>query len=118
MLVCASAADSFAVLFPGVAVAAVGIYSAIPIFWSFATGSLTGSAAASGLALINTFGSLGGFIAGYVTGWLRDATGGYQTPLTIMAVCLIVSGILAMLTVRTDSLSVTAPTTAPATRAG
>ncbi len=82
----------------GVSITAIGIYAAIPIFWSIAGESLTGAAAAAGLALINTVGSLGGFAAGYFTGWLRDLSGGYQAPFTAMAVCLILSGLLALTT--------------------
>ncbi|BBG03576.1 hypothetical protein C8E95_1926 [Pseudonocardia autotrophica] len=91
----AFAGDSFPVLLAGVTLAAVGIYAAIPIFWSMVSASLTGAAAASGLALVNTVGSLGGFLAGYATGWLRDATGTYTTPFVVMAVSLAVSGLLA-----------------------
>ncbi|MFC7659048.1 hypothetical protein ACFQV8_25430 [Pseudonocardia benzenivorans] len=28
-------------------------------------------------------GTLGGFAAGYVTGWLRDPSGGYATPFPV-----------------------------------
>ncbi|MEU8362691.1 MFS transporter [Nonomuraea sp. NPDC048882] len=98
VLICSYAGDSFPLLMLGVSITAIGIYAAIPIFWSIAGESLTGAAAAAGLALINTVGSLGGFAAGYFTGWLRDLSGGYQAPFTAMAVCLILSGLLALTT--------------------
>jgi MFS family permease len=96
VLICSFAGDSFALLLTGVVLAAIGIYGAIPIFWSIATGSLANASAAAGLALINTVGSIGGFIAGYFTGWLRDATGAYQAPFIVMSICLFASGILAL----------------------
>nr|WP_277875654.1 MFS transporter [Kribbella sp. VKM Ac-2569] len=106
VLLCAHAGNSFALLMLGVSIAAIGIYSAIPVFWTIASGSLSGPAAAAGLALINTIGSLGGFAAGYFTGWLRDLSGSYQQPFTAMAGCLVLSGLLA-LTTRKNSQRVT-----------
>ncbi len=104
VLTCSYAGHSFPLLIAGISFAAIGIFSAIPIFWSIASNSLSGPAAAAGLALINTVGSLGGFAAGYVTGWLRDLSGSYQAPFTVMAVCLVLSGLLA-LTTRPNSSS-------------
>ena len=38
-------------------------------------GFLTGSAAAGGIAFINSIGNLGGFVGPYAIGWIKDATG-------------------------------------------
>jgi MFS family permease len=43
--------------------AASGFIAAQPLFWTFPTRYLTGAAAAGGIALINSLGSLGGFLA-------------------------------------------------------
>jgi sugar phosphate permease len=43
--------------------AASGFIAAQPLFWTFPTRYLTGAAAAGGIALINSFGGIGGFIA-------------------------------------------------------
>ncbi|MGF6776861.1 MFS transporter [Paraburkholderia sp. GAS334] len=43
--------------------AASGFIAAQPLFWTFPTRYLTGAAAAGGIALINSLGSIGGFIA-------------------------------------------------------
>jgi MFS family permease len=43
--------------------AAAGFTAVQPIFWTLPTGFLVGGAAAAGIALINSIGSLGGFIA-------------------------------------------------------
>jgi MFS family permease len=43
--------------------AASGFIAAQPLFWTFPTRHLTGAAAAGGIALINSLGSLGGFVA-------------------------------------------------------
>lgn len=105
VLLCAFAGSSFPLLFTGVALAAIGIYGGIPVFWSIATGRLSGAAAAAGLALINTVGSLGGFVAGYFTGWFHDLTGGYQAPFLVMACALLASALLAITTLTTRRTS-------------
>lgn len=43
--------------------AAAGFVSVQPLFWTLPTGYLSGAAAASGIALINSLGNLGGFVA-------------------------------------------------------
>jgi MFS family permease len=43
--------------------AAAGFIAVQPIFWTLPTGFLVGGAAAAGIALINSIGSLGGFVA-------------------------------------------------------
>ncbi|MFD2796352.1 MFS transporter [Promicromonospora vindobonensis] len=47
----------------GLSIGAAGFISVQPIFWTLPTSFLIGAAAASGIALINAVGSLGGFIA-------------------------------------------------------
>jgi hypothetical protein len=56
-------------------IAAMGAFAALPTFWTLPTGFLTGSAAAGGIALINSIGNLGGFVGPYAIGWIKDATG-------------------------------------------
>jgi hypothetical protein len=41
----------------------MGIMTAQPIFWTFPTSYLSGTAAAGGFALINSVGAIGGFVA-------------------------------------------------------
>jgi MFS family permease len=60
-------------------IAAVGLSSTAPIFWSLPTAMLSGTAAAGGIALINALGNLGGFFGPYAFGLIKDATGGSFT---------------------------------------
>jgi nitrate/nitrite transporter NarK len=78
------------------AIAAMGIWSAVPVFWMFPTTFLSGTAAAAAIALINSFGNLGGFVGPFVTGMLREATGGFAAGLLAVAGMLFVAAILAM----------------------
>jgi MFS family permease len=81
----------------GIALAAVGILSAIPVFWVLPTGFLAGSAAAAGIALVAAVGNLGGFAGPAFTGVMEDSTGGFETPLTALAGLLVVGAALTLL---------------------
>ncbi len=65
-----------------------GLLSTIPLTWSLATAFLGGAAAASGIALINSFGNLSGFAMPYLIGYLRDTTGSTDLGLYILAIFL------------------------------
>jgi MFS transporter, ACS family, tartrate transporter len=77
-------------------VAAVGDLSTRGPFWALPTRFLTGSAAAGGIALINTMASLGGFVGPYAVGYVRDVTGSFAGGLTFLAVLLALGAAMAM----------------------
>ena len=52
-----------------------GVLTTIPQTWSIATALLGGTAAAAGIAVINSVGNLAGFVGPYAIGWLKDLTG-------------------------------------------
>ena len=79
----------------GLTIALVGITSARAIFWTIPTRFLTGIGAASGLALINSIGVMGGYFGPELMGLLKDATGGYLAGLLTMAGILALSTLLA-----------------------
>ena len=78
-------------------VCAMGVYAAVPTFWTLPTGFLTGSAAAGGIALINSIGNLGGFVGPYAIGWVKDATGEITLGLVLLAACSIMAGVVTFL---------------------
>jgi D-galactonate transporter len=65
--------------------AVAGVLSAFAPFWQMPTAMLAGSAAAGGIALINSFGNLSGFVGPYLVGWLKDVTGTTATGLYAVA---------------------------------
>ena len=73
---------------------AVGIYAALPVFWTLPTVALSGTAAASGIALINSVGNLGGYLGPYAVGWLKDWSGGYAAGMLFLSGALLMSGLL------------------------
>ena len=70
---------------------------------------LTGGAAAVGIALINTFGNVAGFAAGYVTGFLKDLTGSYVVPMFAVGGLMALSGILMVALSRWGRIERTGP---------
>jgi MFS transporter, ACS family, tartrate transporter len=73
----------------------------LPVFWSIPSGFLGKSAAATAVGLINSFGNLGGFVGPYIFGYLRTATGHYETGLWFLTACMFSAGLLAA-TIRSD----------------
>ena len=69
----------------------------MPPSWTLPTGFLTGSAAAGGIALINSIGNLGGFVGPYAIGWIKDATGEIMLGLVVLAACSIMAGVVTFL---------------------
>jgi ACS family tartrate transporter-like MFS transporter len=78
-------------------VAAVGDLSTRGPFWALPTRFLTGSAAAGGIALINTVASLGGFFGPYAVGVAREITGGFAGGLVVLAAMLLLASIASLL---------------------
>ena len=75
----------------------MGLYAAAPIFWTLPTGFLTGSAAAGGIAMTNSIGSLGGIAGPYAVGWIKDTTGETTLGLVLLAACSIMAGVITFL---------------------
>ncbi|MCW2744274.1 MAG: transporter [Mycobacterium sp.] len=81
-----------------VSICAVGVLCSMPTFWSLPSMFLTGTAAAAGIAMINMMGgSLAGFAAPYITGFLNDHTGSSKTGLWVVGLTMIVSGGIVLL---------------------
>jgi MFS family permease len=64
---------------------AAGFIAVQPVFWTIPTGYLSGAAAAGGIALINSLGSLGGFVAPNVKNWADQSFGSGEAGLYVLA---------------------------------
>ena len=81
------------------AVAAIGIYGTKAPFWPLPSLFLAGSAAAGGIALINSIGNLGGFVGPYMVGWIREVTNSYEAGLYFLGGLALVAAVLTSLSV-------------------
>jgi MFS transporter, ACS family, tartrate transporter len=87
----------------GVSVAAISVallttFSSMGPFWAMPTAILSGTAAAAGIALINSVGNLGGLAGPWVIGAIKRATGAFQGGLLVVAAGLVVSGVIVLVT--------------------
>jgi D-galactonate transporter len=82
----------------GMSIATMGIMSVLPIFWSIPTAYLGGAAAAAGIALINSFGNLSGFVGPSLMGWIKGVTGTLDSGVYMLAGCLFAGGLLTLFT--------------------
>ena len=82
-----------------------GIKSTLGPFWAMGTALLTGTAAAGGIALINSVGNLGGFVGPYLVGVIKDRTGSQVVALLMLGGALLAMSALAVLQGRDQSKS-------------
>ena len=74
--------------------AAAGVYSLLPPFWSMPNEFLSGFSAAAGIAFINSFGNIGGFVGTYAMGAINKQTGRFHVGLVLAGVSLFISAML------------------------
>lgn len=74
--------------------AALGIYSCLGTFWTLPTRFLGSTAAAAGIALVNSVGNLGGFAGPYAVGLITDRTGSSYGGMLLLAAMITLAGIL------------------------
>jgi ACS family tartrate transporter-like MFS transporter len=99
--------DNLALLVLSFTLSQMGQRSVLSVFWAIPPMFLGGSAAAAGIALINSIGNLGGFFGPSMMGWLRDMTGGYSGGLLVLAGALLLEAVLVItLKLPTDQPSV------------
>ncbi|MEU0464949.1 MFS transporter [Amycolatopsis sp. NPDC006131] len=77
-------------------VAAMGFKSASPLFWTIPQGSVHPLALASAVAIINSLGNLGGFVAPYGFGLIKEATGEVTWGLYALAAACLAAAVLVL----------------------
>jgi len=78
----------------GISLAVLAVFAARAVFWAIPTRFLGGKAAAGGLALINTIGTLGGFVGTVMVGELKQIYGTFAAGIWAMAAAFFVSALL------------------------
>lgn len=95
---CAAAAIRDPVLaLVAITVANTGLWVGNTVFWTLPARLLAGTqAAATGIALLNSIGNLGGFFGPYLTGWLRSISHGFGGAMLGYAGFLVIASVLVM----------------------
>jgi len=107
-LVVAANSNSIVGLIAALTLVNVGISCAKPPLWTMPTAFLSGAAAATGIATINSIGNLGGFAGPAMIGWLKDQTGSFAGGLYFVAGLLVLSAVLTLVLASSQKTKVTA----------
>jgi D-galactonate transporter len=97
-IIAASFVNNTAVSLLALSMAAAGVLTCAPLFWSLPTAFLGGTAAAAGIAVINSVGNLAGFVSPFLIGALKDATGSTAAGMYVLAASLVVGAIAVLKT--------------------
>ena len=96
LLIAANFASNTLVATVGLTLATMGALTGLPMFWPVSGAFLNKSAAAGGLALINSVGQCAGFLSPYLVGWIKDATHTTDLALYILAGLMLVGVVLVL----------------------
>lgn len=78
----------------GLSLAAAGAITPGPLFWALPSSFLAGEGAAAGIAAINSFAALAGFVSPYLIGWLRDLTQTSSIAMYVSGAVLVIGALL------------------------
>jgi MFS family permease len=96
LMIGANFASNTLVATAGMTLATMGALTSLPMAWPVAGAFLNKSAAAGGLALINSLGQCAGFLSPSLVGWLKDTTHSTDLPLYILAGLMLVGVVLVL----------------------
>ncbi len=94
LLACAAYATSFPGALVSITLASAAIFAAYSVFWAIPQAHLKGTAAAGGIAFINSIGLFGGFFSPTLIGWTKEATGSLQAGLLVISALLVLGAVL------------------------
>ena len=77
-----------------------GTLSAFAVFWSLPTALLSGTAAAAGIAWINSVGNLAGYASPHAVGAIQDRTHSMTLALLLMAAAMLTSALVSLYVTR------------------
>ena len=77
-------------------ISAIGLNASLPVFWTLAPAFLTGASAAVGIAFINSVAALGAFLAPFMLGLVKDATGSFTGGLYLLGGGVIIAALFVL----------------------
>ena len=93
MAIAAAAGSSIVVAIAGLSLTAAGVSAAKPPLWSLPTTFFAGSGAAASIGMINSLGTLGGFVGPWMIGAADTASGHFSRGLEWVGGTLVVSAV-------------------------
>jgi len=101
----ALAGPHLALAVAALALATCGVLSSFPVSWTMPTAILGGTAAAAGIALVNSIGGLAGYVSPLVVGWISERTHRLDYGLYVVAGCMFAGAVLVIVLVPARSSS-------------
>jgi ACS family tartrate transporter-like MFS transporter len=89
--------------------AGFGFFSVLPVFWTLPAAFLSGTAAAAGIAAVNSIGNLGGYFGPQLFGLLRDKSGTDLAGLIFLAGCAVMGIVIVLVLGHNPALERAAP---------
>jgi len=75
-------------------VGVMGLFAAFGVFWALPSAFLRGTAAAGGIAVINSLGNLGGFVSPWLVGFVKERMGSFAGGVGLVAGMLLLAAAL------------------------
>jgi D-galactonate transporter len=72
----------------------IAFFSSFGPFWALPSSFLRGTAAAAGIAVVNSIGNLGGFVSPWLVGLLKERTGSFEAGIAVIAGMLLIATVL------------------------
>ncbi|MCP1175685.1 MFS transporter [Ralstonia chuxiongensis] len=93
-LTVAAYSTSFPAALASITLATAAVFASYTVFWTIPQEHFKGTAAAGGIAFINSIGLFGGFFSPTIIGWTKDVTGSMQAGLLAIAALLVIGAVL------------------------
>jgi MFS family permease len=82
-----------------------GAFANLPVFWTIPPAMLAESEAPAGIAVVSSIGNVAGFVAPYVVGVLRQATGNFASGMLALAAFVAITVVMAAIMLRPGRIS-------------
>jgi len=89
--------DNVVLAMAALSLGTAGMLGTMPVFWTYPSAILGGTAAAAGIALINSVGNLAGFVSPSIIGWMKDLTHSTNAGMYLVSAALLLGAVLALL---------------------
>jgi predicted MFS family arabinose efflux permease len=89
--------DNVVLAMAALSLGTAGLLATMPVFWTYPSAILGGTAAAAGIAMINSIGNLAGFVSPSIIGWMKDVTQSTNAGMYVVSAALLLGAVLALL---------------------
>ena len=89
--------DNVTLAMAALSLGTAGLLATMPVFWTYPSAILGGTAAAAGIAMINSVGNLAGFVSPSIIGWMKDVTHSTNAGMYVVSAALFLGAVLALL---------------------